>query len=121
MSLITRMLKQTCVYWPPASEDTAGVANDEFGQPEFGVAVELACRWEDVTEQFISADRSMQASKSKVYVASDVSVGGVLCKGTLTTMTSLIDPKLNDGAGEILGFNSLPNIRVTEYLRIAYL
>jgi len=115
------MLKQTCVYWPPASEDTAGVANDEFGQPEFGTPAELSCRWEDVAKQFIGPDGSTRTSKSKVYVSSDVLLGGVLCKGTLVTVTSLTDPMLNDGAGEILDFSSLPNIRATEFLRIAYL
>lgn len=121
MSLITRMLKQTCVYWPPASEDTAGTANDEFGQRQFGTAVELTCRWVDIAEQFIGVDGTKLVSKSKVYVDRGVSIGGVLCLGTIATMSSLTDPKLNEGAGEILNFSSLPNIRATEFLRKAYL
>ena len=119
MSIITRMLKQTCVYWVPND-----VPFDDYGQPQYGDAVELKCRWEDEAVEFIGPTGTTEISRSVVYVASDVEPGGVLFLGTLAVVTAsgdLIVPKNNTGAWEIRRFNKIPNLKATEFLRTAFL
>ena len=121
MSIITRMLKQTCVYWPLASAESGGLAYDDYGQPVVTDPIEITCRWEDVNEEFLDATGTKQMSRAVVYVDRDVSLGGILMLGELTDITDEDNPKENDGAWEIRKFDKLPNFRATEYLRTAYL
>lgn len=114
MGIITRMLKQTAVYWAPL-----GV--DEFGQPTWDTPVEVAVRWEDRAEEFLNQEGDRQMSRSVVYVGQDVEVNGVLLLGELTSSVDQDDPKSNTGAWEIRRFEKLPNLRVTEYLRTVFL
>lgn len=121
MSIITRMLKQTCVYWPPAETDSGGDGVDNYGQPVVTTPVELSCRWEDIAEEFIGVNGTKEISKSVVYVGQDVVIGAILMLGTLADITDSVNIKENDGAWEIKGFSKLPNFRATEFLRTAYL
>ncbi|GAG43360.1 unnamed protein product, partial [marine sediment metagenome] len=106
MSLITRMLKQTCVYWPLESVESA-VADDfdNYGQPQVSTPSEISCRWEDVSEEFIDAQGTRQISRAKVYVDQDVDVGGILMLGELADITDEENIKENDGAYEIKRFD----------------
>ena len=121
MSIITRMLKMTCVYWPPGGDDSGGFDFDDYGKPLYADAYELKCRWEDKAIEFISSTGTNEVSRSIVFVESDVRSGGVLFLGELTDLDSLIVPKDNDGAWEVRRFDKIPNLRVTEYVRKAYL
>lgn len=121
MSIITRMLKQTCVYWEPASADSGGSDFDDYGQPVVTDPVELNCRWEDINEEFVGANGTRQLSKSKVYVESDVVVGGILMLGEIDDITDESNIKENEGAWEIKRFDKLPNLKNTEFLRTAWL
>ena len=128
MSIIERMLKQKCVYWPPGSDDedsgALGLDFDDYGQPLYADPVELKCRWEDRAEEFITAGGTNAISRSVVYVASDVRTGGVLLLTTLVALTAtgnLTVPKNNDGAWEIKRFDKLPNLKATKFVRTAYL
>lgn len=116
MSIITKALKGTCVYWPPNDPPV-----DNYGQPAYGTAVELDCRWEDVTIEYLSANGTREMSRAMVMVESDVVVGGVLFNGELTDLDDATTPKNNNGAWEIKRFDKTPNLRYTEYLREAYL
>ena len=122
MSIITRMRKQTCVYWPLASEESAGIDYDDYGQPIVADPVEIECRWEDVNEEFTAADGTRQLSKSKVYTDRDVDVGGILMLGTIEeNITDSTNIKENEGAWEIKRFDKLPTFKATEFLRTAWL
>jgi len=121
MGIITRMRKQTAVYWPLASSDSGGDDFDDYGQPIVTIPVEISCRWEDVSEEFIDAKGTRQVSRSKVYVDRDVDVGGILLLGTEDDITDLTNIKENEGAWEIRRFDRLPNLKTTEYLRTAWL
>jgi len=114
VSIITRMLKQTAVYWPYASID-------QFGKKSWGTAEEISVRWVDVSEEFLDSEGERQVSKVKVYVEKDTPVGGVLMLGELTDITDEDDIKENNGAWEIRQFSKLPNFKATEFLRTAYL
>uniref|UniRef100_A0A6M3IVL1 Uncharacterized protein n=1 Tax=viral metagenome TaxID=1070528 RepID=A0A6M3IVL1_9ZZZZ len=115
MGIINTSRRQTAVYWPP----TGG--RDRFGKVQYGTAIELRVRWEDVQEEFIDENGTRQLSKSLVYVGEDLMVGGVLWLGTLATVEHLNDPKANDGAFEIKGIGKLPNLKATEFLRTCFL
>ncbi len=122
MSLITRMRKQTAVYWALLGEDSAGVVDyDDHGQPQYTDPVEIECRWESVTVEFLDAQGTRQLSNAVVYPGEDLDLGGVLMLGELTDITDDDIPKENDDAWEIRKFEKLPTLRNTEILRTVYL
>jgi len=114
MSIIERMLKQICVYWAP-------IGTDNYGNPTFASPVELACRWEAATEEFLSFMGERELSNALVYVESDVKPRGVLMLGELTDITDSVSIKENDNAWEIRRFDSTPTLKATKFLREAYL
>jgi len=117
MSFLTRILKQTCVYWGLDTEDPY----DDEGFPNLIAGAELSCRWVDKSEEFINTQGARQLSKSRVLVASDVVPGGVLMLGDLDDVTDLVNIKENSGAWEIARFDKIPNFRATEFVRVAWL
>jgi hypothetical protein len=121
MGIITKMKKQTAVYWPSETSESAGDAFDDYGKPVVADPIEIDCRWEDVSEEFSDATGTRQISRAKVYVDRDVDVGGILMLGELTDITDEVNIKENDGAFEIRRFDKLPNLKATEYLRTAFL
>lgn len=122
MGIITRMLKQNAVYWPPESSESAGDDFDNYGQPQVSLSpVQITCRWEDVTEEFIDITGTRQLSRAKVYVSQDVEVGGILMLGVLADIVDATNIKENSNAWEIRRFEKLPNLKATEYLRTAVL
>ena len=121
MGLITRMLKQTCVWWPLASSESGGVAKGAYGETLFSDPLEINCRWEDKSEEFLNDKDEIQISNAVVYVDRDVKKGGVLMLGELTDITDEDRPLGNLNAWKIEKFEKLPNLRVTEYLRTVYL
>ncbi len=121
MGIITRMLKQTCVWWPLASVDSGGIAKGTHGETLYSDPLEIDCRWEDKGEEFLNDKDEMQVSHAVVYVDRDVVKGGVLFLGELTDITDEDNPLNNLNAWKIEKFEKLPNLRVTEYLRTVYL
>ena len=121
MSILTKMLKQTCVYWAPGSMETGGRDFNDYGSPMYASPVELSCRWEDRASEYINRDGVSMYSKSIVYVGIDVEVGGVLFLGTLDDIVDSDEPKKNDNAWEIQGFDKIPNLRGAKFVRKAYL
>lgn len=104
------------VYWAPAD-----VPHDDYGKPAYSEPIEIKCRWEEIAEEFLDTQGERQVSKAKIYVDRDVKIGGVLLSGTLDSDVDEDSPKQNEGAWEIRGFSKLPNLKVTEYVRLAYL
>jgi hypothetical protein len=114
MSIFTRMLKQTAVYWAPAG-------TGQTGETIYAEPIEIRCRWEDLQEQFIDGAGTTRVSKAKVYVDRDVGHGGYLFEGTFGDLTSHSDPHANDGAYEIMAYGKIPNMRAKRFLRYAML
>lgn len=114
MSIITKVLKATCVYWAPG-------AYDAFGQATFESPVELNCRWADTVQEVMNDEGTLVLSKANVMVNEDVEVQGVLMLGELSDIVYPDDPKRNTNAYEIIQFSKIPNIKYTEYVRVAFL
>jgi hypothetical protein len=116
MALLTRVRKQTAVYWAPSA------GRDKFGHPKLEPAKEITCRWDDVTEEFVDAVGTRVAGRSVVIVDvdDDVKIGGVLMLGTLNDITSTV-AKNNEGAYEVRRVDKTPNIHNTQTLVEAYL
>ena len=101
---------QTLTYWGNPSPD--GVGWFTFDSP-----ASITGRWEDLQILFIDAQGQEQTSRSVVYLGQDVDVEGFLYLGTSTES----DPKDQSGAFRIRQFGKIPNIKGTEYERVAYL
>ena len=121
MGVITKVMKQTAVYWPLASEESGGVDFGEYGQPQFASPMEIDCRWDDEIRNIVDAEGTMKVSKAEVMVSVDVDLGGLLMLGMLDDITDEENPRENAGAEEIIAFEKNPNFRATEFLRVAYL
>lgn len=119
MTLLTRELKQTCVYWPKGS-----VPFGEFGTPTRGALSEINCRWEDKAEEFVDAKGTQFVSRAIVYVGQDVEVGGLLYLGTSAEVAASgfpANPRESASVFEIRVFEKLPNFKATRFLRKAIL
>ena len=114
MSIITRMRKQTCVYW---ALDTV----DQFGAKQYDSPVEISCRWEEVSEEYLDANGQRLISNAKVYVDRDMVAGSVLMLDGIASITNEDDVRENLGAYEIKRFDKLPNFKADEFLRTCYL
>lgn len=113
MSIIDKICKQTAVYWNPQGLDA-------YGQPMYSIPVEVSCRWEDKSEEYIAEDGTRQVSKSIIYILADISIGALLMLGDLDNVTDYVNPKNNSGVIEARGFDKIPNFRATQYLRKVY-
>lgn len=124
MRLLTKMLRQKVVYW-----SYAGV--DNFGKPKYNAPIEIKARWEDVVEQYLRADLVEATSLAKVYVDRDLTVKGVLWLSTkkasdaagsaIAELTDQVKPFNNPRAAAIQRFDKLPDLKVKNFLRTAYL
>lgn len=122
MSIITRMLRQTAVYWALQGVESGGSDFDDYGQPQYTDPIEVACRWEAKTVEFLGPSGTQEISNAVVYVGQDVDVGGVLMLGELVDIdSSLTVPKQNEETYEIRRFEKLPNLKNTENLRTVYM
>lgn len=119
MSIITRMRRERAVYW-------AQIAPNDYGEMAYGEPVEISCRWDEEQREFIRADNTKQLSRAVVYVDRDMKPGDFLRFGTLEDIedsSGSVDsvPRNYAQAWEVLGWERMPNLRATEFLRIAYL
>lgn len=112
MRILTKMLKQTCVYWPP-------VGSNPSGETIYGPPQELKCRWEDIQEQYLDVGGNVRVSNSRVYTAVDVKIDGILWLGTVETLVSQSSPMDNPGAYAIRKFSKIPTLRGNKFLRFS--
>lgn len=100
---------QIATYW--------AATPDGFGGNTFGEPTEIKCRWEDSVEETIDNNGNKIISRSKVFLASDVAVGGYLYLGS----SEGADPTLISDTFPIRRFDKTPDIRNASYLRRAIL
>ena len=111
-TLISGLLQQTAVYW-------AAGTNDGYGGRTFPDPSEVAVRWEDRQEVFVDAQGRESVSKSVVYSASALVVGGYLYLGSLDDLDSSeeADPLSVGAAYEIMSRASSPSLKADLLLR----
>jgi hypothetical protein len=111
MSIITKSMKQTAVYWGPPVEDYDG--GHAYPDP-----VEIRCRWTSVEGEMMDPVSHDTTDKSSVFVSQDVVKDGYLYLGDLASVESE-NPATLKAAKKIVGFAKIPNLKNTEYLRVA--
>lgn len=111
-----KYLKQVAVYWPLAS-----TAVTSYGRHAYGAAVEIKCRWEKKSIEYIDARGTRRLSMALVYTDRAIDVGGVLFFGTLSGLTDQTNPKENEGAYEVFRFDNSPDLKKKKYTLKAYL
>jgi len=84
MTLNASAYIDTATYWPAPTE--TGYGGVEYGAPQL-----IQTKWEDSTEEFVSATGAIDTSRSIVYVMLDVEEGGYLVLGDYVT-TPIADP-----------------------------
>lgn len=113
MSLITRMRRQAAVYWKRLTPD-------EWGAFSYDTPVEIECRWDDSNEEFRDAKGETLTSRATVYPDRVVYPGDIMLKGEQESDTPN-DPTTLDDTFEVKRFDSMPNLKATEFLYVAYL
>jgi hypothetical protein len=112
MRLLTKMLKQTALYWEPDG-------SDGYGAFKFKTPVEIKCRWEDCNEQGLGLDGKETMFDSTVFAGEDLRIGGLLLLATLADLDGVGEPP--EAAKRIRKFEKVPTIRARQFLRVAYL
>lgn len=108
------LLRQMAVYWPPSG-------GDKFGQPAFGSAVQIKCRWSDVTIERSGKEGEegrTELDRTWILVDRDVEIGGALKLGLLSDIgdpTAL--PFDNTDTWEIRKVQKIPSRRGTQFVR----
>jgi len=114
-SFVSRNLKQTAVYW-------ASPSSDGYGGNTFDSPVEIDCRWEKKQQLFVDGAGKEALSSAVVYLGQDVDLSGYLYLGDLDDIASSVTgPEDVSGAYEIRGFDKIPTLKATDYLRKAWL
>jgi len=95
--------KQIAVYWAPLTADG-------LGQPTYADPVEIAVRWEDKNEIFISKEGTEERSISIAYPAVDVVLEGCLWLGALADLPSDDSPHGVDDVRKIKALYNCPGV-----------
>jgi hypothetical protein len=116
---IEKVCVQTAVYWGNPSPDGRGGNT-------YDTAVEIACRWEQITElvqnESIRKEGKEIVAGAKILLTQDVALEGYLYLGSLDDLSSDPDNPLEvDGAREIIKVEKVPLFKsTTEFVREAY-
>ena len=111
---VRKVLKQKAVYW--------GVSRfDDSGRPVYEEPVEIDCRWEDISEQYVDSTGHDHMSNSIVMVDRDVTEQGVLWLGKMEDLESQVNPMENEGAYEIKKKGKLPDRKAKKFFREVFL
>ena len=113
MSFLTRNLRQKVSHWALSG------TRDNYAHPTWDAPVLLDGRWEDVTEQILTAEGKTILSRSRVYLTIDVAVGDYLLLGEFSS--GALDPHAVSGAFEVKDFRKTPQLRGPAFERIARL
>jgi len=114
MSIIVKMRRQRAVWWQRNAQA------DQYGSYSFAAPVEILCRWDDVSQEFLAADGEKRSSRSMVYTDRVMLPGDRLMLGELDSNTPT-DPLSVTNTFEVRRFDKTPNLRATETLFTAYL
>lgn len=112
-SFLTKIRKQSAIYW-------AKVGSDGYGGTTFAAPVSIACRWSDVAEKYMDENGVEKVGRSSIIVDRAMTVGGYLQLGTLDSATPA-SPIGVEGAYEIKYVSDTPDLKISAYYRKAIL
>lgn len=105
---ISRLLKQTIVYWAPG-------ATDVHGDTAWSTGEELTGRWEDINEVVTNKEGKDELASSVVYLNGDETVvmDGRMYLGELADLSSSQDddPRIVATAQRIISIKKSPGVR----------
>jgi len=116
MAFVTKFLKQTAVLWKTP-------VPGQFGKYTFDAGIEINVRWEEKMVR-IRNDKNIEIlSRAEVMLDTEIEVGEYLYLGTLDLLSSQqqLDPLLINNAYKIVSREKTPNIRATDFVRVAWL
>lgn len=116
-AFVSKVRKQTAVYWAPAEYSKT---NEAF---TFEDPVELRVRWSGTNEQLFNDDGTPYQPKYKVIVPQEVATGGFLWEGSLSSLSyqEKKDPFKVLTAYRIKALKEIPDFKATYTYRVAYL
>ena len=109
MSFEKIFLKQKITYWQKT-------AVDGFNDETFAAPVTINARWEDRATTVLSADGVEVLSRSRVYLAQDISTGDFLMNG----ISTITDPRTLNAANRVINFRKVPDLTATNFERRAF-
>ena len=111
MGIISSMRRQDAVVW---SFDSF----DDMGQPCLNSPVQIRCRWDGGTEEYVREDGTKSVSSATVYPDRLVPVGSVMWLGLMQDLEYVApgEAKKNDDAAEVGKSVFNPNLKATETL-----
>lgn len=65
---------ETCTYWQKGSLD-------KFGNPSWTGPTTTKCRWEEVSELFVTTDGKTESSRARVYLEPKLNIGDYIYRG----------------------------------------
>ncbi len=115
---LKKFFNQKAVYW--GNPDPDGYGNYTYDEP-----VQVDVRWTVKQEKFLSsqgAGNAVEELLSQVVVLSetDFVLNGELALMSIADLSSSETPETN-GALTVKGFEKIPNIKATQFLRKAFL
>lgn len=117
LQFIDKIAVQTAVYWGSPEPDG-------YGGYTYDIPVEIAVRWDDVTEKYVNTQGQESVSSAKVMTNAEVEFGGWLFLGELAGMTAAqkANPILVEGAYPIQKIERTPLFRSsTDFVKQIYL
>lgn len=115
MRILSKMRKQTAVYWAP-------LAPDPYGQPTYADPIELRVRWDDTQEEIVTTDGTRTtATRSTVYLGQDIVLDGLLMLGDISSVVDGDVRANNPTAKVIRSFANIKTLKADDSLRVATL
>lgn len=113
MSYLTKNLPQSVTHWAKSG------ARDNYGNPTWDGPVVLNGRWEMKVEKILNTLGEEIIVQSTVFLDTDIAVGDYLMLGEFSS--GEVNPLLLPTAYEVKAFFKTPNLRGTEFERVAKL
>jgi len=113
MRFITTVQRDFLVYWPYTGADV-------YGQPTYGTAKQITCRWDEVRKQVFADDGSPIFSNIEIITQVQLSPKDLVRRGKLTSVATPLAPKSNTGVYEVIMVARTPTIRNNAFLYEAF-
>lgn len=112
-NIIRKVQRDTLVYWAPKGTSS-------HGEPTWHAPEQMTARWDDKRVEIIDDTGTTVFSRVELITEVLLEPGGVVCKGTLDTVSYWNEPKANPYAYEVLKSSSTPDFKARRLLYEAW-